>query len=195
MRPISSIVIFTALAVVLFTLALVSAGPRYDDEACDIALQVLKDLRYESGGKLAVSPRSAHRDPMTRQQAEKFAADFRRDNVLDAEGERLLELFVGETAVAKVQPVKACSNIRAWLVASRILHDDGKIETETRGKEKYPFAIVEISMPVISKDRAHAQIWISTTYGPLAGGGGPADLERDQSGRWRIKATSSIWVS
>ncbi|QCB53693.1 hypothetical protein E5675_04070 [Sphingopyxis sp. PAMC25046] len=195
MRQTTGIVVFATLAIIVFTLALVQQEPRYDDEACDIALQVLKDLRYENGAKLAVSSKSAHLNPMTRRQAEEFAADFRSDHVIDAEGERLLDLFVKGAVVAKVKPVEACANIRAWLAASRILHDEDKIEAATREKEKFPFVIVEISMPVVSKDRAHAQIWISTTYGSLAGGGGPAELQRDKGGRWRIRATSSIWVS
>lgn len=195
MRRGNNNVIFATLTVVLFTLTLVQSGPRQDDEACDIALQTLKYLRYENGGKIAVSTESANNLGMSRAEVEQFAAHKRSNNRMDAESEMFLTLAIKEADVDNLKPVEECVNIRQWLDALHIIRDDAQIDAVRAGKEKYPFTIVRISMPVVSVDRDHAQMWIEQVSGALAGAGEIVSLKRQEGDRWRIENRAGMWIS
>lgn len=191
----TDIVLFATLAIVLLTLALVQSGPRQDDEACDVALQVLKYLQYENDGKIAVSTGSANNLDMSRTEVEQYAAHWRSNNRMDAAGEIFLDLAIKEAAVKDVKPVEECANIRQWLDKSHIIHDDAQIDAAKAGKEIYPFTIVAISMPVLSDDRNHAQMSIAQVSGAFAGEGEGVSLKRQKNNRWRIENFFGMWIS
>ena len=114
---------------------------------------------------------------------------------MDAESEMVLNLLIKEAEVDKLKPVEECANIRQWLDLSHIIHDDAQIDAATEGKERYPFTLISISMPVVSDDRDHAQMMIGQVYGALAGGRYTIRLKRRENNRWRIENRTGTSVN
>ena len=188
------IVLITALSVVFFTLAIVSTGKAYDDEACNVALDILKEKKRGIVGPMAVSAPSPA-PSLARPEAEGFVRDARRGGPVDAADEFMLELMVKSADVDELRPTEECANIQRWMDASQIIHDQPRIEKAEPVEGRYPFAIVRVSMPAVSDDGNHALMYVSTTHGPLAGGGYMAWIKRQKDGRWAIDEELRMWVS
>ncbi|WP_144037933.1 hypothetical protein [Sphingopyxis sp. KK2] len=188
------IVLFTALGIAFFTVAITSTGTAYDDEACHVALQILQEKKRGIVGPVAVSIPSAA-TPTTRTAAEEIVRDIRRDGPVDPAEEFMLELIVKSADVDELRPVEECENVQQWMKSSHIIHDQMQIEKAEPVNGRYPFAIVRLSMPAVSNDGNHALMYISTTYGPLAGGGYMAWIKRQEDDRWAIDEEMQMWVS
>ncbi|MDX5984816.1 hypothetical protein [Sphingomonas echinoides] len=155
---------------------------------CAIALGYIKKFQTEAGRPIAVIVRATHLAPSRDEIAVllKQQPQFKRDPDIAR--------ALAEADVREVSVVRSCPEIRNWLSAEKILHDEDRIEKLTRGDD-WPVAVLAISAPVLTKAGDRATFYVSRYWGPLGGGIDAVHYRRDSEGLWRFEKELMVEIS
>jgi hypothetical protein len=158
------------------------------EPTCTIALGYIKKFQTEAGRPIAVMVRATRLAPSRDEIAMllKQKPKFKRDPDIAQ--------LLAEADMREVSVVRSCPEIRNWLSAEKILHDDDHIEKLTRG-DNWPVAVLAISAPVLTKAGDHATFYASRYWAPLGGGLDAVHYRKDREGLWRFEKELMIDIS
>ncbi|KPL69547.1 hypothetical protein SZ64_16470 [Erythrobacter sp. SG61-1L] len=165
--------------------------PAHTVAACDIALDYAGRFKAEweeQGRPIAVSDGDGTMVPAP-QKLEQILAD---NPALKGDPEVALTLAAADLRNRSV--VEECRDLRGWLRAFNIVHDDKQIAELTLKKE-WPVAILSMSLPAISEDGSTALLYVSEYSGPLAGATMAVTYKRNASGKWLLHDKTELSVS
>lgn len=155
---------------------------------CAIALGYLKKFQAEAGRPIAVMVRNTDLAP----SRDEIAALLKQQPQLKRHPD--VAQALAEADVRKASVVQRCPEIRKWLSAEKILHNDGRIKKLMR-TDDWPVAVLSISAPVLTKAGDRATFYVSRYWAPLGGGVHAVRYRRDSEGRWRFETEHAVEIS
>lgn len=157
------------------------------EPACAIALGYMKRFKAEAERPIAVGTASAHLAP----SRDEISAVLKEQPSLKRHPEVMQAL--AEADVREISVVKHCPEVRAWLSAQNISHDDLHIETATR-TSKWPFAVLHVSAPVVSETGEFATFYASEDWEHVSGTVA-VRYKRGGDGRWALEHESIVRIT
>jgi hypothetical protein len=167
-----------------------SLDERYplSEPSCAIALGYMKRIKLEAPTPIAVGVASADLGP-SREQLALFLED--RPNLREHPD---VKQAYAEADVREVSVVRQCPEVRAWLIAEHVVHDDDQIERATRSISRWSYSVLQVSAPVISHNGDYATFYASESW-DASGATLAVRYRRDSRGRWILEREIIVEIS
>lgn len=181
------IVVIGIVGAALTFMAIKPNGANAQATACGAALDFVQTRYRNYSQNIAVAEEPMRSAPDLGELAEilRLNPQFKSDPDLP--------IMRREAAVKHLSPVRECPELRRWLRTKSILHDDMKIMPLVTGKERLPFTVITLTMPVISGDKAF--LYAGSACGMTCGSTQHVELQRTPRQGWMIVRVIRLSVS